>query len=453
MSDQHNARALGCYGNKEIKTPNMDRLAHQGVRFQNAFTQTGQCCPSRYTIWTGRYAHSHGCRWNGVVEPLEETTIMEVLKKAGYVCGGFGKHHMMNHPTKHGMDVVVDMPDYHRFLKAEGRPFWLKQGQWIQGVRQGGAPVGFTYLDNDHHPAGFWTSKVIDFMRKNKDKPFYIHYSFYGPHTPYVPSKTWADMYDPDKLTLPGNFNTQFENMPSALTKLKKNHEKMSEEVLRKTLAYYYGLISQIDYNIGRVLDELEKLGLADRTMVIYTADHGDMAGEYRTFQKTVANYDATIRIPMIIRLPGVAQAGKVREELVGLVDMVPTLCELTGVKAPEKVQGRTLVPLLKGEPADWRKVIFSEIGYPGHRHGCSVMARTRTHKYVHHDNIDGGGPFEELFDMVNDPWETKNEIGNPKYKAVVAQLKKDIKQWERSTDHAPMYPIVEPSQRRKGKK
>jgi arylsulfatase A-like enzyme len=455
MTDQHNARALGCYGNKDVKTPNMDRLARQGVRFTNAFTQTGQCCPARYSTWTGRYAHSHGCRWNNVVEPLDEITIMEVLKKAGYVTAGIGKHHMMHDPRKHGMDVVVRLTEYKKFLKAENKPYWLEDGEWMGGIKHGGARVGVTNLDNQHHPAGYWTSRAIEFIRQNKDKPFFVHYSFYGPHTPYVPSRPWADMYDPDKLTLPGNFNAQFESMPSALAVLKKNHEKMSDIQLRKTLGYYYGLTSQIDYNIGVVLDELDKLGLADRTVVIYTADHGDMAGEHRTFQKTVANYDGTIRIPMIVRLPGVISAGKVRQELVGLIDLMPTLCELTGQKIPAKVQGASLIPLLQGKSADWRKVIFSEIGYPRHRHGRSAMARTHTHKYVHHENIDGGGPFEELFDMIEDPWETRNEINNPQYAGVVVHLKKEIERWEKTTDHAPMYPIREPSRpgKRKSKR
>ncbi|MHC4798597.1 MAG: sulfatase family protein, partial [Planctomycetota bacterium] len=106
MTDQHNARALGCYGSKEVKTPNMDRLAGGGVRFANAFTHTGQCCPARYTLWTGRYAHSHGVRWNGVVEPLEETTVVELFKEAGYATACFGKHHMIHYPTQHGFDEV-----------------------------------------------------------------------------------------------------------------------------------------------------------------------------------------------------------------------------------------------------------------------------------------------------------------------------------------------------------
>lgn len=452
MSDQHSARALGCAGNAEIRTPNLDRLAAAGVRFENAFTQTAQCCPSRYTIWTGRYAHSHGCRWNQVVEPLEEITIMEVLREAGYATGGFGKHHMMHSPLEHGMDVVVDMPRYAKFLRDAGRPGLTAEGDWIPGVRLGGAPVGVTPLDNDHHPAGYWTTHVLDFIRKNKDRPFFVHYSFYGPHTPIIASKPWADWYDPSKLTLPPSFATPNSNVPVSLTRLRSECRDMTEADHRRTLACYYALVSQIDHNIGRVLDELERLGIADRTIVVYTADHGDMAGEQRSWTKTTANYDGTVHIPLIVRLPAQGPTGVVRRELVGLVDLMPTLCELAGVEAPDKVQGRSLVPLIRGEPVKWRGTIFSEIGYPGANQGRSVMARTHTHKYVHHENRAGDGPFEELFDLTKDPWEMRNEIGNPAYVAVADTLRTEIREWEQATDHAPMYPIREAPRRGSGR-
>ena len=441
MSDQHNARALRCLGNDEIETPSLDGLADDGWRFPRAFCQTAQCCPSRYTLWTGRYAHSHGLRWNGVVEPLEETTIGEVFSDAGYSTGTIGKHHMMNDPRKHGFAHVVSMPEYNKFLAAERLPNAYQKGDWLPFKISG--PVGASDADNDNHPMGFWTSETLKFLRENRDNPFCLWYSFFGPHTPITPSRPWADMYDPSSLSLPGNFDYSRDSVPWMLANARNNFRKMNEEDHRKVLALYYGLVSQMDYNIGRVLEELERLGIADKTIVVYTADLGEMMAEHGAWTKFVLGLDATVRVPMIIRLPGAATGGKEITELVGLIDLMPTLCDLAGLEYPDKVQGRSLVPLLQGGNVSWRKTIFSEIGYPGRAAGLCSIARTHTHKYVHHENR--GEPFEELFDYERDPWETRNEAENPAYADVLASLKADVKEWNATTDHAPMYPISKP--------
>ncbi len=439
MSDQHNARALRCYGNNEIQTPSLDRLAGGGWRFHNAFCQTAQCCPSRYTIWTGRYAHSHGCRWNGVEEPLEEVTIGEIFRAAGYSTATIGKHHMRHSPKEHGFDHVVDMPQFNQSVKAEQCPHPYQKGDWLPFKISG--PVGVSAADNDHHPMGFWTAETIKFLRENKDKPFCAWYSFYGPHTPIVPSEPWGRMYNPDKLTLPGNFRDERDPVPWMFAQARRQSRSMPESDHQKVLALYYGLVSQMDYNIGRVLDELDRLELSDRTIIVYTADHGEMMAEHGLWTKYVLGFDGTVRVPMIIRAPGVGEGGKVSEELVGSIDLMPTLCELAGLDYPSKVQGRSMVSILEGSRPEWRKTIFSEIGYPGKATGRCALARTHTHKYVHHENR--GEPFEELFDLQQDPWETKNEVNNPKYASVLAKLKQDKKEWEETTDHAPMYPIV----------
>ncbi|HUU21523.1 MAG TPA: sulfatase/phosphatase domain-containing protein, partial [Phycisphaerae bacterium] len=257
--------------------------------------------------------------------------------------------------------------------------------------------------------------------------------------------KQWAEMYDPDQMVLPGNFDVQRDDWPMAmvLQRRQPEAEKMTVADHRKATALYYGLTSQIDHNIGRVLTELDRLKLADRTLVIYTADHGELLAEHRCWTKTVSNYDATTRVPMILRLPGRIPAGAVRDELVGLVDIAPTVLELSGQKAPEKVQGKSMAPLLTGEKAPWRRTVFSEIGYPGKHHGRCVMARTHKHKYIHNPNLRAGKPLEELFDLALDPWETTNRAGDPAYADVLARLKGEIADWDKTTDHAPMYPIA----------
>jgi len=439
MGDQHNAGALGCAGNPDVKTPNLDRIAREGVRFSNAFCQTGQCCPSRYTIWTGRYAHSHGLRWNGVREPLDDVTIGEILRDAGYATATIGKHHMMHSPSEHGFEHVVDQPQYRAMVERDGQLLSHQRGDWLPINISG--PVGRSHADNEHHPSGFWASEAIQFLDAHADGPFCMWLSFYGPHTPIVPSLPWADMYDPATLGLPSNFGEEREDLPDMLTRgRQKFAAALTPERHREVLAYYYGLVSQIDYNIGRVLDELDRLGLADNTIVVYSADHGEMMGEHCTWTKFTLNYDPTVRIPLLIRAPGIAARGTVVDELVGSVDLMPTLCELTGYDTPDKVQGRSLVPLLRGDDVAWRDVIFSEIGYPGNAAGRCVMARSLTHKYVHHENY--GRPFEQLFDMVHDPGEVHNLIDAADQAEPLARLKEAMADWDGATDHAPMYPI-----------
>ncbi|KKL61373.1 hypothetical protein LCGC14_2195960, partial [marine sediment metagenome] len=399
MSDQHNVRAMGCSGNLEIKTPAMDRLAAEGVRFSSATCQTGQCCPSRATLFTGRYAHSHGLRWNGVTDPVAEVYYPELFREAGYATCSIGKHHMFVPLDKNGFDHDISMGKYNRFCRSQGKPNWLGSGKW-QPYRISG-PVGASAADNDHHPTGYWANEMIKWLRANKDKPFCGVLSFYGPHTPICPSRPWADMYDPAKLTLPGNFDVKRNDWPVAMASQRRQVAKLTPADHRRVLAYYYGLTSQIDHNISRVLAELDALGLKDNTLVIYTADHGEMMAEQRCWTKTVACPEATIRVPMIARLPGAIPAGKVRDELVGLVDLAPTVLTAAGLKTPPKVQGESMLPLMKGKDVAWRKTVFSEIGYPGKHHGRCVMARTHKHKLIHNPNLRAEGPIDELFDLA----------------------------------------------------
>ena len=438
MSDQHNVRAIGCSGNPQIKTPVLDQLAADGVRFSNAFCQTGQCCPSRYTIWTGRYAHSHGCRWNNVPEPLEEVTVGEIFKKAGYATATIGKHHMVHSPTKHGFDVVIDQPEYRAFLKAEKQPPMLASVDKMEQPTS--AYTGISRAPNRYHPTGFWAAKTIEFLKANRDKPFCAWLSFYGPHTPIIPSKRWAAMYDPDEITLPGNYPCKLSSSSRMMERAQEQFRDVTSAQHREMLARYYGFVSQIDYNIGLVLEQLDQLGLADNTVVVYTADHGEMAGEYGLWTKFVLNYDATVHVPLIIRVPNVLPKGVVVEELVGLIDLLPTLCDLANLPTPSQVQGKSLVELSQGRPVEWRDVIFSEIGYPGRASGRCVLARTHTHAFLQHENY--GQPFEELYDLMIDPWQTRNVVHKEDYQTVRESLGDAIVAWEKSTDHADMIPV-----------
>lgn len=421
MSDQHNARALSCYGNSEISTPNMDRLAAEGTLFENAFCQTGQCVPSRYSIFTGRYARSTGTYSNGQTQNPDERTVADIFKDAGYISATIGKHHMqMNEANdNHGFDLVSSPS-----ADLQGAGTFLPYDE----VHPGRSLVGETALTNDEHRQGQIVAESIDFIRENKNRPFVLWCSFWGPHTPITPSAPWSTQYDPAELTLPPNLHVIDEEMPGIDTLLTKSGTFPEDSYHSACLAYYYGLVSQIDYNVGRVLDELDALGLADNTIVVYTADHGEMMSEHGAWTKGNTAYEPQIHIPLIIRFPGKFPGGKRISKLVCSIDLLPTLLDAASMEIPGNIDGKSL---LAPKTQQWRKYAFSEHGSSSQK--TCIMTRSQTHKYVLF-RTGGEMEYEQLFDMVNDPWEMQNVIDDAGYSEVLAELKEALAQWEAET-------------------
>lgn len=426
MSDQHNARALGCYGNREIRTPNLDRLAKQGTLFTRTICQTGQCVPSRYSIWTGRYARSHGTYSNGNMQNPQELTVAKLFKQAGYATATFGKHHMvMNEATaNHGFDTVEVPSAGWKYNEETVLPY--------DQAHPGRAKVGQSSLPNEEHDCGLIAAKTIEYVRQNKDRPFVVWCSFHGPHTPICPSLPWARWYDPARLSLPPSLHQVDREMPGAEAFLSKSGTYDSEDLYRKTLAYYYGYVSQIDHNIGLVLDELDRQGLAGRTIVVYTADHGEMMAEHGAWTKGSTGHEATIRVPLILRLAGVVPAGKRVDDLACSIDLLPTLLDAAGLETPARVQGKSLLPLVQGKAGPWRKYAFSELG--GSVDNQVVAVTSTTWKYV---RFKQGGQvvYEQFFDLVKDPWEMQNLARDTATQGAKGELVKALADWEATTE------------------
>lgn len=433
MTDQHNARALGCYGMNEIRTPNMDRLAAEGILFENAICQTGQCVPSRYSIWTGRYARSTGTYWNGQGQNPDEQTVGDLFRAAGYVTGTIGKHHMImtEKNQNHGFDTVlvprVNLKPVDTLPYAEAHP--------------GRSYVGPSSLSNDEHTCGRITGASLDFIRKNRDKPFVLWCSYFGPHTPINPSRPWADQYDPATLSLPANHASVDESLPNMNGLISKSGLYSKEEYHRQTLALYYGLVSQIDHNIGRLLQELEDQGLLENTIVVYTADHGEMMGEHRSWTKGLTGYDATIRVPMIIRYPEVYMGGQRIDKMTCSIDLLPTLLDLAGLEIPGNIQGHSLRPDII-ESDSWREYAFSEIGQSPLN--AVLTVRSRTQKYVLYRK-GGETIYEQFFDLRLDPWEMENRLADPAYADVLERHKQALYKWERETEKSAPLVISRP--------
>jgi len=468
LCDQFNARMLGHedngYGGVATSlTPNLDQLAAEGVRFSNATCSAAVCQASRYSILTGRWPHHHGLRQNSIWEPRTETTFPELALAAGYYTGNIGKHHLIwpNQPRPykdlHGFLEFIDQGDYQAFCIANGvlaydapTNFWAMPGVPAVG---GFEETGYTFNTNEFHPSGYWAQEMIRFLedRAGPDgdgKPFVCWYSMVGPHPPILPSGVapddWAHLYQPyTGLQLPPNYGKVATTQRLAL--LQTNFAPLTPDESREALSYYYGAISQIDYNIGRVLDTLEQLDLADDTLVVFTADHGEMASEMRCWTKGAGSYDALTRVPFLWRLPGVLPAGKTVSAPACNIDIFPTLVEVTGMPIDdplrETIDGVSLLDLMVDDvpPAGWRQETFHELGTTLTPAGRQFMVRTPTMKYAS-DELDGS---QEFYDLASDPFEITDRFGDPDpgIQAEIADLQQRFDAWwNNGIGHAPQY-------------
>ncbi len=341
MSDQHNARALGCYGNQEIRTPNLDRLAGQGTLFTRAICQTGQCVPSRYSIWTGRYARSHGTYSNGNAQNPRELTVAELFKAAGYATATFGKHHMVMGPAtaNHGFDVVEVPAHEWKYNEETVLPYDRHrpgQGGRTPARNEEHDAVGCRRQDDRIHPAEQGTA-----LRRLVFVPW-----------PYadLPS-LWLVRSKPNGPCLPSSPDRSGDARGRVVS------EQVGFVRFGGTASENVGLLlrirSQIDHNIGLVLDELDRHGLADHyDRRLYGRSRRD-DGRAGAWTKGSTGYEATMRVPLILRLAGVVPAGKRIDELACSIDLFPTLLETAGLEVPSpRVQGKSLLPWFKASPA-----------------------------------------------------------------------------------------------------
>jgi arylsulfatase A-like enzyme len=430
--DQHNARNLGCYGDRLVKTPNLDRLAARGVRFTRAYSQSMICAPARISMATGQYVHSHGYYGNWGPIPDRPVFLTSHLRRHGYQTAGIGKLHFGYekiarefdyHRLCDRADIAPDNPftsDYFRLLVEKGRP---NDQDVVQSARRG-TNVPFRSLLPKELSLEWWTAdSAIDFLRqRDKSKPFLAMVGFLRPHAPITPPAPYDTMYDPATIELPPSADDAFRGKPPEQLKAAERsaypYHPTDKRKLQEIMAMYFGLITLIDYNIGRILEELDRQGLTDNTVVIFAADHGDFSGEHGFFHKNLGMYEAIHRIPYIVAGPGFAR-GQVRDDLVEQVDIFPTVCDAAGVPVPETVQGRSLKA---GGPP--RKAAFAEI----EERKC---IRTERYRMV----FDPAGKANELYDHAEDPWELENRYDNPKYREARSDLLEEFMRFYARTE------------------
>ena len=412
MTDQHRWDFMGCAGHPLVKTPNLDRLAAEGVRFNTAYCQAPVCVPARMSIITGRYAHSHGAASNRLALPEDQQTIGHYFKTLGYQTGALGKMHFVGPDQHHGFDDRIEWAQFAKTLPAE-----LKKRNPDRGndelISAGISPL--TEAQTYEH---FLATKTIEWLERNGSEPFCLWFSMIAPHPPFKAPKNLYDLYAgrvADPPAPPADASPRVPEIEE-IDQERRGMFDASDDGRKAIYAAYLGNITLADNCIGRVLEALDRLGLAENTVVVYTADHGDMQYEHGLFFKFVM-FDGSARIPMIIRFPGHTAKGAVRQQVVEHVDLYPTLCELTGAPIPPTVQGRSLTKLLNGDDPSWPNTAFSELSM--------TMVRTQRYKC----NFSGGEPLE-VYDMEKDPREFYNLAQTERGKEVIRDMVKLRDDW-----------------------
>jgi arylsulfatase A-like enzyme len=406
---------LGIDGDPRQATPRFDGLARQGVRFDRAFCNSPVCTASRQSFITGRLPHAVGVTRLLTPLPDDALTLGDWLGDLGYDTAAIGKMHF-NGPSKHGFVERIDSNDWSKWLKDHPPP----PGNRIRPWRPFVDPAA-VWLNAEGHSYGlpeasmestYFVERITEYFERHKDKarskPFALVVGFYEPHSPFKFPNEWKGRFRPD----------QFSDWPISETdrlEQPKIFADLKPEEVKGIQASYYTSMSFLDHQVGRVLDALDASGLAEDTIVVYFGDHGYMLGQHGRFEKH-CSYDPAIRVPLIFRWPGHLPKDRRVTELVELVDVLPTLLDLAGQPLPPDLHGRSLKPLLLGEPgAKGRDVVVSE-----YLENEEAMVRSARYKLVvgtgarqRKDGYETGrplpGPYERLYDLEADPGETTN--------------------------------------------
>lgn len=430
--DQMRADFLGCYGHPVSRTPNIERLAAAGARFDQCHVQHTVCTPSRCSFMTGWYPHVRGHRT--LANPLrsDEPNTLRYLKEAGYAVHWSGKNDLL---APEAFEQSVTRLHFPKPGSSGDRGIFPKEdpGYWsfLYGPMKG------------HHTDWHIIDGAVDFLhsRKEGDAPFMLYLPLDLPHAPFTCPQPWYDLYDPDDLD---------EMRPANLTgkpdfyrwiREYRQLDKLNPTVLRKIRAVYLGMIAYVDAMVGRILDALEATGLAENTAVFLFSDHGEWAGDYGLVEKWHSALDDCLtRVPMIARIPG-GKAGHVVRELIECFDIMPTTLELAGIEARHTHFARSMLSQLHGAAGDPERTVFAEGGYDPHEPHChegspgdiagqpdhiyfpkgklqqdrpessvrTVMARTASHKLIYRPHGQS-----ELYDLEADPLELDNRYDDP---------------------------------------
>ena len=424
MADDHAAHAISAYGSRINQTPNIDRIARDGMRFDHCFVTNSICTPSRAAILTGKYAHINGVpvfnRFDG-----RQPTVAKDLQAAGYHTGMIGKWHLGSEPI--GFDDWTILPGqgaYHDpvfFSKAKGK------------------------ITIPGYCTDITTDLALSFLdARPKNKPFFLMLHQKAPHRPWEPDEAhrakWADRVIPEPETFDDDYATRADAAREATMRVGRDltprdvkqtpPQGLTPEALKKWkyqryMQDYLACVESLDENVGRVLDYLDRTGLAANTVVVYTSDQGFFLGDHGWFDKRFM-FEESLKMPFLVRWPGVVTPGSTTKAMTLNVDFAPTFLAMAEVAIPEAIQGHSVVPILQGQtPADWRQAMYYRYyHYPqDHRVQPHYGIRTERHKLIFYNKIDQW----ELFDLADDPHELRNLYDDPARADLVKTLKAEM--------------------------
>jgi len=439
--DQHRMDCLGAYGNTDIKTPNIDRLAADGVCYANSFCPFPVCTPSRYSLLSGRYVHDHHGWNNRSTLAPDIMTFPKVLRTAGYRTKAVGKMHFTPTYLDVGFDELMlaeqDGPgrwddDYHRYLMRHGLVDRNDlEDQLVNEYRKSarkeywdtcGALV--SNLPEEYHSTTWIADRAMEALRSWDGRGSrLLMVGFIKPHHPFDPPAPWHRMYDPEKLSiLPGWMDSCYDH-DLRYSRGYFPNDKLTEPVLRRAMAYYYANISLIDHHVGRMLALLRQNGLYEDTLIVYTADHGEFMGFHHMLLKGNYMYDPLVKVPLIVKWPGWERAGTVSQRMVSNIDLAPTLCRAAGCRPAPQMDGCALQ-----DPGAGHDLIFAEADG-----GRQVMVRSGERKLILSDSRS-----ESLFfDLQKDPMEMNNLHACPEHRDEVRDMATAVSTW-RSKDSKP---------------
>jgi iduronate 2-sulfatase len=444
ISDDLN-NLLGCYGDPVAKTPNIDRLAARGVRFDRAYCTYPLCGPSRNSMLTGLYPNSTGIVANSQIFRQtipNQVSLSQAFRQAGYFAGRIGKLYHYNVPNSIGTDGHDDPASWELELNPAGvdrleehpKIKTLTPGQFGGTLSWYASPKGDAeHTDGKIAADAEW---VLERCARQKDRPFFLAVGFFRPHTPYVaPEKPYFDLHPKSAMRVVQGVEQDQANKPAAaLMSYKNEQNQLTDDLRRDALQAYYASISFLDAQVGRVIAALDRLGLAESTIVVFTSDHGYHTGEHGLWQKQ-SLFENSARVPLLIVAPGVSKPGTAAPTPVSHLDLYPTLAELAGVKAPANLQGQSLVPILTNVSAKGRGWALTQVMRGGGGGGGKKKAavgrfagysfRTERWRYTEWGE---GAQGRELYDYTADPQELTNLASLPAHAATVADLSRQLR-------------------------
>lgn len=430
---------LHCYGHPQVKTPHIDRLAARGVRFERAYCQFPLCSPSRSSFLTGRrpnatqiHTNPRAGRFSTDYRPMphfrdfipDTVTLPQLFKQSGYRATRVGKLFHYGVPGQIGTSGLDDAASWAYVVNPAGRDkaeehkvFTLTPGSYggsLSWLASEGGDVEYT--------DGLSATAAVSLLETYQDRPFFLAVGFFRPHTPYVSPRRYFEQYDPQEIKLPELSDADRQRVPApAYASAKKEQETMSDALRREAIQAYWASISFMDAQVGRVLAALDRLGLADKTIVVFTSDHGYHMYEHGLWQK-MSLFENSAHVPLIVARPGATIGGAASAGPVELVDLYPTLADLCGLSPPAYLDGTSLRPALDDPSRSVKEAAFTQIRR-GSFDGYSI--RTARWRYTLWDDGRRG---EQLYDMQSDPGEATNLAADARHVETVAKLRGQLR-------------------------